>query len=357
MSTLKTATISAARFLRGPATRPSAGVLVVLALLAAVMAVLSPTFLTVDNWLNIANQMSVVLLLALGMTVVLIVRGIDLSVGSVMALSAGVVAYVLGAGYTLETGIVAALVCGSLLGLVNGLLITWLGLPDFIATLAMLGIARGLLFLWTDGIPFLGYMTPRFYEIAGLEHPFGDLTVPMMISILAVLAIAAVLRLTPFGRHAYGVGSNPDGARLSGVHVARVRVIAYVLSGTMAAVAGVILAGRTTTVAPTMGIGFEVQAIAAAVIGGAALTGGRGRALGALLGTTVLIATTNAINIAGVSSAWQSVVTGSMLLLAVLLDRLGVFVREHTKDLAAPATARTQASSGEQSEERVPAQV
>jgi ribose transport system permease protein len=210
MSTLKTVTINAARFLRGPATRPSAGVLVLLALLAAVMAVVSPTFLTVDNWLNIANQMSVVLLLALGMTLVLIVRGIDLSVASVMALSAGVVAYVLGAGYTLETGIVAALACGCLLGLVNGLLITKLGLPDFVATLAMLGIARGLLFLWTDGIPFLGYMTPRFYEVGGLERPFGFLTVPMLVSVIAVLAMAAVLRLTPFGRHEFFVGRNTD---------------------------------------------------------------------------------------------------------------------------------------------------
>jgi ribose transport system permease protein len=304
------------------------------------MALFSPSFLTVDNWMNIANQMSVILLLALGMTVVLIVRGIDLSVGSVMALCAGVVAWVLNDGYTLQVAIVVALVCGSLLGLVNGLLISRLGLPDFIATLAMLGIARGLLFLWTDGIPFLGYMTPAFYKIGGLERPFGYLTIPIIISLVAVLTVAALLRLTPFGRHAYGVGSNPDGARLSGVRVDRVRVIAYVISGLLAGIAGVVLAGRTTTVAPTMGIGFEVQAIAAAVIGGAALTGGRGRAFGALLGATVLVATTNAINVSGVSSAWQSVVTGTMLLLAVLLDRIGVLVRERTKDLVDPTPRR-----------------
>ena len=195
MSTLKSASLGAARFLRGPATRPSAGVAVLLALLAAVMALLSPSFLTVDNWMNIANQMSVVLLLTLGMTVVLIVRGIDLSVGSVMALSAGVVAWVLNAGYTLEVGIVVAVLCGCFLGLVNGLLISWLGLPDFIATLAMLGIARGLLFLWTDGIPFLGFMTPAFYKIGGLERPFGYLTVPIIISLVAVLGVAVLLRL------------------------------------------------------------------------------------------------------------------------------------------------------------------
>jgi ribose/xylose/arabinose/galactoside ABC-type transport system permease subunit len=346
MSSLHMAGGKGARLFRGQASRPSAAVVILIIALSAVMGLLSPSFLTLDNWLNIANQMSVVLLLALGMTVVLIVRGIDLSVGSVMALSAGVVAWVLGAGYRLETAIVAAVVCGALLGLANGLLITKVGLPDFIATLAMLGIARGLLFLWTDGIPFLGYMTPRFYEIGGLERPFGFFTVPMVISVLAVLSIAIVLRLTSFGLHAYGVGSNPDGARLSGVRVDRVRVIAYVVSGLLAGVAGVILAGRTTTVAPTMGIGFEVQAIAAAVIGGAALTGGRGRALGALLGATVLVATTNAINLSGVTSAWQSVVTGSMLLLAVLLDRLGALIRDRTKELpnpASPAPARVSA--------------
>lgn len=336
MSTRQVAVHSRA-VLRALVDRPSSGVVVLLLLLAAVMAAVSPSFLTLGNWFNIANQMSVVLLLALGMTVVLVVRGIDLSVGSVMALCAGVAAWVLNSGYTLSTAVVAAIACGALLGLVNGVLITKVGLPDFIATLAMLGVARGLLFLWTDGIPFLGYMTPAYYAIGGLERPFGYLTVPIAVSVLATVVIAVLLRATPYGRHAYGVGSNPEGARLSGVAVDRVRVLAYVTSGLLAGLAGVILAGRTTTVAPTMGIGYEVQAIAAAVIGGAALTGGRGRALGALLGAAVLVATGNAINLSGVTSTWQLVVTGSMLLLAVVLDRIGTVVRAASRD-ASPAS-------------------
>lgn len=312
---------------RNVAGRPSAGVLVLLVALSVVMAVRSPSFMTFGNWSNIANQMVFVLLLTIGMTVVLITGGIDLSVGSVMGLCGGVSASLLLAGVPVGAALLGAVLAGAGLGLVNGLLITRLGLPDFIATLAMLGVARGLLFLWTNGVPFIGYMTPEYRLLGGLDRPFGALTVPLILGLLVSLLVAALLRFTAVGRHAYGVGSNPDGARLSGVPVARIRVYAYVFSGLMAGLAGVVLAGRTTTVAPTMGIGFEVQAIAAAVIGGAALTGGRGRVLGAVIGALMLTVTANAINIAGVSSTWQQVVTGSVLLLAVVLDRVTTLLR------------------------------
>lgn len=309
---------------------PSAGALLLVGVLVISMSIAFPTFPSAINAGNVANQMVFVLLLALGMTVVLITGGIDLSVGSIMGLSAGVGAYSINSGAPLILGLLAAVGAGAVLGLANGLMITRLGLPDFIATLAMLGIARGLLFLWTNGVPFIGYMLPEYYVISGLERPFGLITVPIIIAAVAVLAIIFVLRKTSFGRHAYGVGSNPHAALLSGVPVDRVKITAYVISGLMAGLTGMLMAGRTTTVAPTMGLGYEIAAIAAAIIGGAALTGGRGHALGAVLGALVLSITANAINISGVSSTWQQVVTGSVLLLAVVFDRAGVLLRERS---------------------------
>lgn len=326
-------------FARALATRPSAGVLLLLVAICLLMATVSPAFLTFTNWSNIANQMVFVLLLALGMTVVLITGGIDLSVASVMALSGGVGAYLILAGLPVGAALAIGVLAGAFLGLINGLMITKLGLPDFIATLAMLGVARGLLFLWTDGVPFIGFMTPEYYVIGGLDRPFGAVSVPLILSIAICLILALVLRGTAFGRHVYGVGSNTDSARLSGVPVNRVRVLAYVVSGLMAGFAGVILAGQSSTVAPTMGVGFEIQAIAAAVIGGAALTGGRGRVLGAVIGALTLTVAANAINIAGVSSTFQQIVIGSILLLAVVLDRTATAIRARTLHLARPETA------------------
>lgn len=306
---------------------PSAGAVTLVVILIVLMSTAFPTFLTGTNAGNVANQMVFVVLLSLGMTVVLITGGIDLSVGSVMGLSAGVGAYTITAGAPLFLGLLATIASGATLGLINGLMITRLGLPDFIATLAMLGVARGALFLWTGGVPIIGYMVPEYSLISGLTQPFGFITVPILITVLAVLVIFIVLKYTSFGRHAYGLGSNPHAALLSAVPVKRIKVTAYVVSGLMAGLAGMILAGRTTTVAPTMGVGFEIAAIAAAIIGGAALSGGRGTATGAVIGALVLSITANAINIAGVSSSWQQVVTGGVLLLAVVFDRVSSLIR------------------------------
>ncbi|WP_214366684.1 ABC transporter permease [Pseudonocardia sp. H11422] len=313
---------------RGPAgllgeivTRPSAGVLALLALICVVMAFLAPSFLTYGNWYNLAQQMVYVALLAIGMTIVLITGGIDLSVGSVLGLSAGVMAYLINQGLIFGLALVLAVATGAGLGLINGLVITKLGIPDFVATLAMLGVASGLLFLWTGGVPFIGFMLPDYEILGGGTALLGDLTAPILAMVVIAVLVALIMRRTSFGRHAYGVGSNREAARLSGVAVVRVRITAYVISGTLAACAGVLLAGRTTTVAPTMGVGYEIQAIAAAVIGGAALAGGRGRILGAVLGALTLTVASNVINLASVSPTWQSVAIGAILLVAVGLDR------------------------------------
>jgi ribose transport system permease protein len=224
-------------------------------------------------------------------------------------------------GMPLVVAFLAALVVGALVGIGNGLLVTRLRLPDFIATLAMLGIASGILYIWTGGVPIIGYMVPEYYYVGGLTPLVGSLTVPMVLTVALALALGGMLGWTPLGTHLFAVGSNASSAMQSAVRVDRTRVLAYVISGLTAAVAGIVMAGRNTNVPADLGNGFEIQAIAAAIIGGAALSGGRGRILGAVLGAITLAATINIINLQGVPSSYQRIVVGCILLVAVLANR------------------------------------
>lgn len=308
--------------------KPGSGLVVLLVLFITVMAFVAPSFLSFGNWENIANQAVFVLLLALGMTVVLIARGIDLSVGSVMGLSAGVGAFLINQGLIFPLALLAGIGTGLLCGLLNSLMITKLGLPDFVATLAMLGVARGVLFLWTKGTPFTRYMTPEYRLVGGQVKLGGVISIPIIVAIILCIAVSLMLRKSVIGRYLYAVGGSPDAARLSGISVPAVQTFAYLVSGGCAGLAGVILAGRATNVAPTLGTGYEILAITAAIIGGAALTGGRGRMVGAILGALTITLITNAMNIAGITSEWQQVVTGIILLIAVLLDRLTNYFKQ-----------------------------
>jgi ribose transport system permease protein len=301
--------------------RPSSGVIALLIVVCVVMTFASSSFLTASNWQNILNQMVYVTILALGMTIVLIAGGIDLSVGSVLGLSAGIMAYLINHYVVFIQAFILTLLAGAVIGLVNGLMITRLGLPDFVATLATLGIGSGLLFLWTGGVPFIGYMYSTYNIVGGETKLLGPVTFPLIAALMVALLASIVLRFTAFGRHCYAIGSNRSAARLSGINVDRVKIGAYIVSGILAALTGILLAGQTTTVAPTMGAGYEIQAIAAAIIGGAALSGGRGRVFGAVLGALTLTIATNIINLLGINATWQDVIVGGILLLAVVLDR------------------------------------
>ncbi|MCO4273310.1 ABC transporter permease [Pseudarthrobacter sp. HLT3-5] len=334
--------------------KPGSGLILLLVLFIIAMTFVSPAFLSFGNWENIANQAVFVLLLALGMTIVLIARGIDLSVGSVMGLSAGVCAFLINQGLILPLALFAGIACGLFCGLLNSLMITKLGLPDFVATLAMLGVARGVLFLWTKGTPFTRYMTPEYRLVGGQVKLGGIISIPIIVAIILCILVSLMLRKSVIGRHLYAVGGSPDAARLSGISVPAVKTFAYVVSGGCAGLAGVILAGRATNVAPTLGTGYEILAITAAIIGGAALTGGRGRMVGAILGALTITLIANAMNIAGITSEWQQVVTGIILLLAVLLDRLTAYFKQrqtsaeiehYPQQKPAPATVAKQALS------------
>lgn len=304
-------------------SKPGVPILIFLIVLVAVLSVASNRFLTTSNVFAIANQSVFIVILAVGMTIVMIGGGIDLSVGSILAVSGGVVAYLVNDGVMLGTAFVVALVVGTALGVINGLVITRLGVPDFIATLAMMGVARGALYVWTNAVPFRDYMLPTYYEVGGLNPIWGRVTVPILMALAVALVGGLLLRRTVFGRRVRGAGSNLEAARLSGIGIDRLKVLVYALSGLLAAVTGIMLAGRLTTVQPELGSGYELTAIAAAVMGGAALSGGRGSILGALVGAVTLAVIQNALNILNIDPYWQTIITGAVILAAVLVARLG----------------------------------
>lgn len=306
---------------------PILGVIILLFIIGSVASYSLSVFFTLHNITNFLSGSYFVMLLAMGMTVVLISGGIDLSIGSVMALCAGVVAKLASHQVPFAIVIIAALAVGAFVGCLNGLLVTLAGLPDFIATLAMSGFATGILYIWTNGTPIVGYMTPTYSKIGGLTSIYGYITVPMVTAIVVALALGGVLKKTKFGVHLFAVGSNRAATRQSGINVPKIRIFAYVVAGLCAALSGVIMAGRNTTVPPDLGVGFEILAIAAAVIGGASLGGGRGRILGAILGEIVLAMTINIINLLGVPSSYQKIFIGGILLLAVFVNQIVVVLR------------------------------
>jgi ribose transport system permease protein len=325
---------SAAAMLRNAGERllvdPTLGVISLLLLFALIAAFSLPVFYAGNNIYNLVGSSITVMILSIGMTVVLISGGIDLSVGAVMALCAGVAATVIKAGAPLFVAFIVAILVGIVAGLINGLLITRVGLPDFIATLAMLGFAGGVLYIATQGVPIIGYMTDDYYIVGGLEPLFGPVTFPILVAIVLALVVGWVLSRTRLGTHFFAVGSNAVASRQSGIPVRWVKTQAYVLSGTCAAIAGIILAGRNNNVPADLGTGYEIQAISAAIIGGASLMGGRGRVLGAVLGALTLALAINIVNLAGVPSSFQKIVIGVILILAVIANYLSEIARNAT---------------------------
>ena len=296
---------------------PTLGVVVLLVAFAILAAVALPVFYAGNNLFNLFSSSITVMILAIGVTVVLISGGIDLSVGAVMALCAGAAATAMRLGAPVFLAFIVALVVGVAAGVLNGLLVTRVGLPDFIATLSTLGFASGVLYIMTQGVPIIGYMTPEFELVGGLQPLIGPVTLPMLIALALALIVGWLLRSTALGTRFFAAGSNAVAARQSGIPVRWVKTQAYILSGTCAAIAGIILAGRNNNVPADLGTGYEIQAISAAIIGGASLMGGRGRVLGAVLGALTLALAINIINLVGVPSSYQKIIIGLILLLAV----------------------------------------
>ncbi|WP_181807633.1 ABC transporter permease/substrate-binding protein [Streptomyces shenzhenensis] len=293
------------------------GALTALIVLVIAMAALSGDFLTTDNLLNVGVQAAVTAILAFGATFVIVAAGIDLSVGSVAALSATVLAWsATSHGVPVFLAVVLAVATGIAAGLVNGFLIAYGKLPPFIATLAMLSVGRGLALVISAGSPiaFPG-------SVSHLGDTLGGwLPVPVLVMVLMGLIAAFVLGRTYIGRSMYAIGGNEEAARLSGLRVNKQKLAIYALSGLFAAVAGVVLAARLSSAQPQAANGYELDAIAAVVIGGASLAGGTGKASGTLIGALILAVLRNGLNLLNVSAFWQQVVIGVVIALAVLLD-------------------------------------
>ncbi|MER7808299.1 substrate-binding domain-containing protein [Streptomyces sp900116325] len=293
------------------------GALSALVVLVVAMSLLSGDFLTTQNLLNVGVQASVTAILAFGVTFVIVSAGIDLSVGSVAALSATVLAWMATSeGVPVWIAVILAVVTGIACGLVNGALVSYGKLPPFIATLAMLSIGRGLSLVISQGspIPF-----PDSVSVLG-DTLGGWLPVPVLVMVGMGLVTAVVLGRTYIGRSMYAIGGNEEAARLSGLRVKRQKLVIYALSGLFAAVAGIVLASRLVSAQPQAAQGYELDAIAAVVIGGASLAGGVGKASGTLIGALILAVLRNGLNLLSVSAFWQQVVIGVVIALAVLLD-------------------------------------
>ncbi len=296
------------------------GTYIAFVLLFALLSIISPAFLTYTNIINILRQISVIGIIAVGMTFVIATGGIDLSVGAIEAL-AGVISTSMLLGDS-QTPLVVAVGIGLLMGLIcgafSGFFIAILKVQEFIATLATMTIVRGLCYVYTNGRPITGFRDD--FKVIG-KGMMGIIPIPVLIYLLIVIIGIILLNFSKFGRHVLAVGGNERAAIVSGIQAARVKFICYLISGVTSAMAGIVLAARTQTGQPVAGDGAELDAITAVVIGGASLSGGSGSVLGSVIGMLIIGVMTNGLDLLNVSSYYQKVIKGVIILVAVLADR------------------------------------
>ena len=291
-----------------------------LLLIVIIISIMSPNFLTLNNLLNVLRQVSINALIAFGMTFVILTGGIDLSVGSILALTGAVTAGLMAGGMDPILAMFLGLLLGAVLGAINGVIIAKGKVAPFIATLATMTIYRGLTLVYTEGRPISGLGDSQAFQLLGKGYFFG-IPVPVITMALTFGILYFILKKTTFGRRVYAVGGNEEASRLSGISVDRIKIYVYSLTGTLAALAALILTSRLNSAQPTAGNMFELDAIAAVVLGGTSLTGGRGWIVGTLIGALIIGVLNNGLNLIGVSSFFQQVVKGAVILVAVLLDR------------------------------------
>nr|WP_184044380.1 ribose ABC transporter permease [Roseospira visakhapatnamensis] len=294
--------------------------LIGLIVLMAVVAAYSPNFLTVDNLLNILRQTSINAIIAMGMTFVILTAGIDLSVGSVLAFTGAVCASLVAADASLWVALPATLMLGAALGAANGVVVAIGGVQPFIATLVSMTVLRGATLVFTDGRPITTLSDP-FWAIGGAY--IQGIPVPVVIAAVAFGICWFVLGQMRFGRYVYAIGGNEQVTRLAGINVTAVKIAVFAVSGLMAALAGIILTARLESAQPTAGMAYELDAIAAVVLGGTSLMGGRGLIFGTLVGALIIGVLNNALNLMDVSSYYQMIAKGAVILLAVLVDSRG----------------------------------
>ncbi|MEU6606355.1 ABC transporter permease [Streptomyces shenzhenensis] len=312
----------------GPAPNPGfdfatwwdrVGILVVLVVLTALMAAVAPNFATVGNLLNIARSISINAILAAGMTFVILTAGIDLSVGSIVAVSGTVAVLTATSGMPSPVAVILGVLAGAAAGLVNGLLIAYLSLAAFIVTLGTMTFLRGLGYTMTDGQPVVSNVL-NFRDIG--NGYLAGIPVPVVIMFVVYLIAWFTLERTRYGKHVYAVGGNGEAARLAGINVRRVTTSVYAIAGACAGLAGVIFAARVVSAQPTAGTGYELDAIAAVVLGGTSLMGGRGRLIGTLIGSVILGVLSTGLILMNVQFFTQLLIKGIVIILAVAIDSL-----------------------------------
>jgi inositol transport system permease protein len=295
------------------------GILIALLVICVILSIATPYFFTIQNLVIVLRQVSVNGILAIGVTFVIIAGGIDLSLGSVVALT-GVVAagFAHPGAYPLIVPLLTGLLTGALVGVINGLTITLGRVAPFIVTLGMMTMARGLALVWSDGRPVTN-LSPAFNFIGGGDVLY--IPVPILLFVLVIIVAYILLNYTTTGRYIYAVGGNEQAARASGIRVNAVKMFAYIMCSGLAALAGIVLASRITTGQPNAGVAYELDAIAAVVIGGTSLLGGRGTVTGTVIGVLIIGVINNGLDLLNVSSYYQQIIKGVIIIGAVLIDR------------------------------------
>ncbi|MFK0333996.1 ABC transporter permease [Rhizobium sp. NPDC090275] len=309
------ATFSFGSMAHSPLALPFAGLVVV----SILMGIASDNFFSLGNIMNVLRQVSINGIIAVGMTMVILTGGIDLSVGAVMALVGTLVAgLMVKAGLPGGAALSVGVMVGPLIGLLNGFLVAWGRMPSIIVTLATMGMARGIGLIYSGGYPISGI--PGWVSWFGVGR-VGFVPVPVILMAVIYALAWIILNRTPFGRHVYAIGGNELAAKLSGVKTRRVKLSVYAISGLTASLAAVVLTGRLMSGQPNAGVGFELDAIAAVVLGGTAIAGGRGLILGTLIGAVLLGILNNGLNLMGINPYLQDVIKGGIILLAIYIGR------------------------------------
>lgn len=287
--------------------------------LVIILSFMSPYFLTIPNLLNVVRQVSIIAIISFGMTMVILTGGIDLSVGSMLAFSGAIAAgMMVNSGLNVFLAIIIGLAAGTALGLFNGIAVAKAKLPAFIVTLAMMTVARGFTLIYTNGRPISGFNeTFRFFGAGYLSK----IPIPVVIMFILLFVIFILLKKTPLGRYIYAIGGNETATKLSGINTDKIKIAVYGLNGFLAAVSGIILTSRLNSAQPMAGEGYELDAIAAVVLGGTSLSGGSGGVVGTIIGALIIAVLNNGLNLLNVSSFYQLVAKGAVILLAVFLDR------------------------------------
>ncbi|WP_053376488.1 ABC transporter permease [Paenibacillus sp. FJAT-27812] len=297
----------------------NSGILIALLSLIVFFALTTSTFMTTSNILNVLRQISINAIIAFGMTFTILITGIDLSVGSLLAASQVITIGLLFMGVPIVPALAGGVLIGGVLGLINGFVITKGKIPPFIVTLSMMIMARGLSYVLTGGRP----MSFNNDVLSFIGNGYiGPIPVPVIIMIICLMLTSFLLNKTKFGRHVYAVGGNREAAKFSGIRISKIEMMVYTLSGLLAGLSGVILAARMSSAQPTSGSGFELDAIAAVVLGGTSFSGGIGKIGGVFIGALIIGVLNNGLNLLHVSSYWQMIIKGLVIVTAVYVDSL-----------------------------------